>query len=104
MRLVFVCQGCGCHYFPPVGLVWPDGARASAVWCAGCRTEAAERGIEEPAELAAVAMMLAVRAYQAALAARLQREQAERPDRRPSRPARTARGQLRPGGARTRLG
>lgn len=104
MRLVLICQACAAHYLPPDGLTYPDGTRASAVWCTPCQATAAEHGIAEPAELAAVALLLAVRAMKAALAARTQREEVRRrPDRRPSRPARTHRGQLRPGSARTRL-
>ncbi|MER8188048.1 hypothetical protein [Kitasatospora sp. NPDC094015] len=104
MRLVFVCQACAGRYLPPDGLVHPDGTRASTVWCAPCQAAAAARGILESPELAAVAMLLAVRAMRTALGARAQREPARRPDRRPSGPARTRRGQLRPGGARSRLG
>ncbi|WP_354644365.1 hypothetical protein [Kitasatospora camelliae] len=105
MRLVFVCQQCGAHYFPPAGLVYPDGGRASAVWCSWCQVEAADRGVAEPAGLAAMAMILAVRAMEAAVAARPRPGTADpRSDRRPSRPARTGRGQLRPNGARSRLG
>ncbi|MFB7948235.1 hypothetical protein ACFC6L_25325 [Kitasatospora phosalacinea] len=108
MRLLFVCQDCGCHYLVPVGLDYPDGGRASAVWCSACQRDAAARGATEPAELAAVAVLLAVRALKAALAARpapptAGAEQPSRPDRRPTRPAISSRGRTRPAAARTRL-
>ncbi|GLW56867.1 hypothetical protein [Kitasatospora phosalacinea] len=120
MRLLFVCQACGCHYLVPVGLDYPDGGRASAVWCSACQRDAAARGATEPAELAAVAVLLAVRALKAALAARptpptagagagvgagagAGAEQPSRPDRRPTRPAVSSRGRTRPAAARTRL-
>ncbi|RPE37009.1 hypothetical protein [Kitasatospora cineracea] len=106
MRLLFVCQDCGCRYLVPLGLDYPDGGRASSVWCADCQRSAAARGTAEPAELAAVAVLLAVRALKAALAARPDRTaegRPVRPDRRPSRPAVSSRGRTRPGAARTRL-
>ena len=104
MRLVFVCQTCGCHYLVPPALHYPDGGRASAVWCSVCQAAAARRGTPEPAGLAAVAVLLAVRALKAALAARdRQHRDQPRPDRRPTRPGRTSRGRTRPTGARTRL-
>ncbi|MFF4340910.1 hypothetical protein ACFY00_13370 [Kitasatospora sp. NPDC001540] len=108
MRLLFVCQACGCHYLAPVGLDYPDGGRASAVWCSACQRDAAERGATEPAELAAVAVLLAVRVLKAALAARptppaAGAEQPPRPDRRPTRPAVSSRGRTHPAGARSRL-
>ncbi|GAA2097965.1 hypothetical protein GCM10009759_28520 [Kitasatospora saccharophila] len=106
MRLLFVCQTCGCHYLVPVGLDYPDGGRASAVWCSTCQHAAAERGATEPAELAAVAVLLAVRALKAALAARsapADGAPVTRPDRRPSRPAISSRGRTHPAAARTRL-
>ncbi|OKI93448.1 hypothetical protein [Kitasatospora sp. CB01950] len=102
MRLVFVCQSCGCHYLVPPALRYPDGGRASAVWCSVCQHAAARRGAAEPTELAAVAVLLAVRALKAALAGRPARDQ-PRADRRPTRPARPARGRTRPTGARSRL-
>lgn len=117
MRLVFVCRTCGCHYLVPVGLDYPDGGRASAVWCSVCQRAAAERGVAEPAELAAVALLLAVRALKAALAGTTpaappyagtvglaDAETAPaRPDRRPTRPAVSSRGRSRPAGTRTRF-
>ncbi|MFF0294588.1 hypothetical protein ACFYS8_35410 [Kitasatospora sp. NPDC004615] len=101
MRLVFVCQSCGCHYLVPPALHYPDGGRASAVWCSVCQLAAARRGASEPTELAAVAVLLAVRAFKAALAARPTRDQ-PRPDRRPTRPSTSSRGRTRPT-TRTRL-
>ncbi|MGW4384521.1 hypothetical protein [Kitasatospora sp. NPDC004531] len=98
MRLVFVCQSCGCHYLVPPALRYPDGGRASAVWCSVCQHAAARRGAAEPTELAAVAVLLAVRALKAALAGRDQ----PRRDRRPTRPATSSRGRTRPT-TRTRL-
>ncbi|QKW23868.1 hypothetical protein HUT16_36445 [Kitasatospora sp. NA04385] len=106
MRLLFVCQACGCHYLVPVGLDYPDGGRASAVWCSSCQRAAAERGATEPVELAAVAVLLAVRALKADLAARpspAAAGQSARPDRRPSRPAISSRGRTHPAATRTRL-
>ncbi|RKE16927.1 hypothetical protein [Streptomyces sp. TLI_171] len=107
MTLVFVCQACGCHYLVPATLDYPDGGRASAVWCSVCQHAAADRGIAEPAELAAVAVLLAVRALKAALAGRdartVQDGRQARADRRPTRPAVSARGRTHPAGARTRL-
>ncbi|MGX4735141.1 hypothetical protein [Kitasatospora griseola] len=104
MRLVFVCQGCGCHYLVPPALHYPDGGRASAVWCSVCQAAAARSGTAEPTELAAVAVLLAVRALKAALAGREQsRRDQPRRDRRPTRPTPTSRGRTRPTGARTRL-
>ncbi|MFJ1756373.1 hypothetical protein [Kitasatospora sp. NPDC088134] len=110
MRLVFVCVSCGCHYLVPATLDYPDGGRASAVWCSACQREAAACGAVEPAELAAVAVLLAVRALKATLAGRTAvpgppagAAQAG-PDRRPTRPAVSSRGRTRPGGVRTRLG
>ncbi|GLW74807.1 hypothetical protein Kpho02_71040 [Kitasatospora phosalacinea] len=117
MRLLFVCQACGCHYLVPVGLDYPDGGRASAVWCSACQRDAAERGATEPAELAAVAVLLAVRALKSALAARpgpsagaagaagsvTGAGQPPRPDRRPTRPAVSSRGRTHPAAARSRL-
>ncbi|WP_033824765.1 hypothetical protein, partial [Kitasatospora sp. MBT63] len=85
MRLLFVCQHCGARYLTPADLVRSGGGRASAVWCGPCQTAARDGGVAEPAELAAVAMLLAVRALRTALAARLRREAARRPDRRPTR-------------------
>ncbi|MFJ1796356.1 hypothetical protein [Kitasatospora griseola] len=104
MRLVFVCQSCGCHYLVPPALHYPDGGRASAVWCSVCQAVAARSGTAEPTELAAVAVLLAVRALKAALAGREQsRRDQPRRDRRPTRPTPTSRGRTRPTGARTRL-
>ncbi|GAA2280436.1 MULTISPECIES: hypothetical protein [Kitasatospora] len=103
MRLVFVCQECTIAYLPPDGLRYGDGTAASSVWCSACQAVMTERGIEEPAELAAVAVIMAVRAMRAALASRMG-SAGTHPDRRPSRPARTSRGRVRPAGARTRLG
>ncbi|MFC8722784.1 hypothetical protein [Kitasatospora sp. NPDC057198] len=106
MRLLFVCQTCGCHYLVPVGLDYPDGGRASAVWCSACQRAAVDRGATEPAELAAVAVLLAVRALKAALAARpapAEDGRPARPDRRPSRPAISSRGRTHPAAARSRL-
>ncbi|MFJ5234409.1 hypothetical protein ACIQBJ_31460 [Kitasatospora sp. NPDC088391] len=110
MRLVFVCVACGCHYLVPVTLEYPDGGRASAVWCSVCQRAAAADGTAEPAELAAVAVLLAVRALKATLAGRAAGPGASAapapagPDRRPTRPAVSSRGRTRPGGVRTRLG
>ncbi len=87
----------------PPALRYPDGGRASAVWCSVCQLAAAHRGAAEPTELAAVAVLLAVRALKAALTARATRDQPRRPDRRPSRPTVTSRGRTHPAGARTRL-
>jgi hypothetical protein len=102
MRLIFVCQECGITYLPPTGLRYGDGTAASAVWCSACQFVMAERGVAEPAELAAVAVIMAVRAMKAALARRTE-DAIPRPDRRPSRPPRTSRGRLRPSGARSKL-
>jgi hypothetical protein len=104
MRLVLVCQGCGVHYLPPDGLTYQDGTRASAVWCSPCQAAAAGRGEQEPADLAAVALLLAVRAMRAAAGQTRAAEQPRRMDIRPSRPARTNRGRSRPAGQRSRLG
>ncbi|MDH6126454.1 hypothetical protein [Kitasatospora sp. GP82] len=101
MRLVFVCQECTVRYLPPIGLRYPDGAAASAVWCSGCQAVMRERGVLEPAALAAVAVILAVRAMKAAVTARA--STTPHPDRRPSRPPRTSRGRVRPGSTRSKL-
>ncbi|BAJ26029.1 MULTISPECIES: hypothetical protein [Kitasatospora] len=105
MRLLFVCQDCGCHYLVPTSLDYPDGGRASAVWCSSCQRAAAERGAAEPAELAAVAVLLALRALKAAVAVRPAPSDTPpaRPDRRPTRPAISSRGRTHPTAARTRL-
>ncbi|MFK0192954.1 hypothetical protein [Kitasatospora sp. NPDC090308] len=106
MRLLFVCQDCGCHYLVPLGLDYPDGGRASSVWCSACQRAAAARGTVEPAELAAVAVLLAVRALKAALAARpapAADGRPAKPDRRPTRPAVSSRGRTRPAATRNRL-